>query len=489
MIIDQILIHASPGETRTALLSEGRLVEILMDRAGGSSLVGNIYRGRVGAIAQGLDAAFISIGSTRDGFLALPEARPGGETGGRIGDYVNEGDAVLVQVQRDPVEDKGAKLTTHIHLAGAYLIFRPFQAGVSVSRRIVDQAERQRLTGLAAGFAPENGGFIVRTQAEGADDAAIDEDAVRLADRWRDIAGEADAASPPTRVFAEAEAACRALRDFGGEALREVLIDGADALNRVRGFCEDQLPWLAPLVTSHKGTGDLFEDYGVQEQIDAAYAPMVGLAGGGSLIISQTPALTAIDVNTGGAGGDARGQAAFDVNLRAAAEAARQIRLRNISGLIVVDFVPLRDDSRKKDILEALREAAAADPLGLNIVGFTRLGLVEMTRPRHGLSLRDVVCGPGPAEMEKSAETLALEALRRVLSEVRGGGTGVTLRAEPKVIAVLEGDGGAEAAAALALKQAQDRLGLAIGLEADQTLADGQFDIIIGGGDRNGDGT
>lgn len=129
MPVDQILIHTSPGETRTALFSEGRLVEILMDRAGCTSLVGNIYQGRVGAIAQGLDAAFIAIGESRDGFLALPEARPAFESGGRIGDYVNEGDAVLVQVQRDAFEDKGAKLTTHIHLAGAFLIFRPFQAG------------------------------------------------------------------------------------------------------------------------------------------------------------------------------------------------------------------------------------------------------------------------------------------------------------------------------------------------------------------------
>ncbi len=162
--------------------------------------------------------------------------------------------------------------------------------------------------------------------------------------------------------------------------------------------------------------------------------------------------------------------------------------------MIIIDFVPLRNDGRKKDILEALKEAAAPDPLGLNVVGFTRLGLVEMTRPRHGLSLWDVLGGPQPTEMVKSAETQALEAMRRVLSEVRGGaqgggGTGVTLRAGPKVITTLKGAGGADATAVLALKQAQDRLGLAIGLEADQTLADGQYDIIIGSGDRNGDET
>jgi len=477
MSIDQILIHASPGETRTALLSEGRLVEILIDRAGGASLVGNIYLGRVGTTAKGLNAAFVSFGEPRDGFLALPEARPAPESGGRIGDFVNEGDAVLVQVQRDPVEDKGAKLTTHIHLAGAFLIFRPFQTGVSISRRIKDEAERERLSGLAADLAPEDGGFIVRTQAEGADGTAISKDAARLAARWRDIVVAADTARPLVCVFTEADPACRALRDFGGEALREVIIDGADALNRVRGFSQAELPWLSSLVASHKGQEDLFEAFDVAGQIDAAYQPMAGLAGGGSLIISHTPALCAIDVNTG----DAREKTVFEVNLKAAAEAARQIRLRNISGLIVIDFVALRDEGQKKDILAALREAAAADPLGLNVVGFTRLGLVEMTRPRHGLSLRDIVCGRKPLAMVKSSETQALDALRGVGSEARGEAAG-TLRAPDSVIAALEGAGGADATAALALSQAQDRLGLAIGLEADQTLADGQFEVITGKG-------
>jgi len=474
MPVDQILIQTSPGETRTALVSEGRLVEILMDRTGRASLVGNIYQGRVGAIAQGLDAAFISIGEPRDGFLALPEARPVNETGGRIGDYVNEGDAVLVQVQRDPIEDKGAKLTTHLHLAGAFLIFRPLQAGIAVSSRIIDQAERERLSRVAADLAPQDGGYIVRTQAAGADGAAIGEDAARLAARWRNIAEAVDRARPPTRASAEADPACRALRDFGGAEGMHVLIEGADTLKRVRGFCEAQLPWLTPIVSSHKGPEDLFEAHGVAEQIDAAFEAKIGLSGGGSLIISPTPALCAIDVNTGE-------QTAFEVNLQAAAEAARQIRLRNISGLIVIDFVPLRDEGRKKEILETLKEAAVDDPLGLNVVGFTRLGLVEMTRPRHGLSLHDIVCGPGPMELVKSKETQALDALRRVLSEAKGG-AGVMLRAPEGVIAALKGAGGTDSAAAQALSQVQDRLGLAIGLEADQTLADGQFEVIVGNG-------
>ncbi|MBC8338896.1 MAG: Rne/Rng family ribonuclease [Alphaproteobacteria bacterium] len=478
MSVDQILISTSPGETRTALLSGGRLVEFLIERKGRESLVGNIHMGRVTAVVETIGAAFVSIGQERDGFLALAEARPAGETGGGIGDFVNEGDAVLVQVQRDPVEDKGAKLTCHVSLAGAYLIFLPFESGVSVSRRITGGAERGRLKTLANSLAAGQGGCIVRTQAEDADEEDLREDAARLMERWRDIQEKADAANPPARVHEGAGLACRALRDFGGEALREIVVDDAGALNRVRGFCDAEMPWLAPLVSLQKGPDDLFEATGAAEQIDAAFRPKVGLAGGGSIIIGQTPALTAIDVNSGE-------QDAFKANLEAAAEIARQIRLRNISGLIVVDFLRLKDEGRKKVVLDALKKAATADPLVLNVAGFTRLGLVEMTRPRHGLSLMHVVCGPDLLEPVPSVETQALEALRRVLIEASvgmGGKAGVTLRAPEGVIAALKGSGGADSPAALALTQAQDRLGLAIGLEPDHTLAEGQCDITFGNG-------
>ncbi|NQV83699.1 MAG: ribonuclease E/G [Rhodospirillales bacterium] len=475
MPIDQILISTSPGETRTALLSGGRLAEIWIDRVGRASLVGNMYLGRIKAVSQGLNAAFVSFGQSQDGFLSLPEARPVGKTGGRIGDFAREGDAILVQVQRDPVEDKGAKLTTHIHLAGAFLIFRPHQVGISVSRRIVEAAERERLMGLVADLAPGNGGFVVRTQASGVEDADIEKEAAYLTARWKEIAEQAETSSAPALVFTEVEAACRALRDFGGALVEGVVIDDPETLNRVRGFCGAHLPWVLPVVSHHNGQQDLFEAFDVAEQIDAAFAPKVTLAGGGSLIISQTPALTAIDVNTGE-------QTPFEANLEAATEAARQIRLRNISGLIVIDFVPLRDDAQKRKVLAVLKGSATGDPLGLNVAGYTRMGLVEITRPRHGLSLLGVLGGLRPKETQKSFETQALDVLRRVLYEARGG-VGVTIKAPAGVIAALTGGGGAGATAALALKQAQDRLGLVIELETEHTLTDGQCDIIVGNGD------
>ena len=494
MSIDHVLISASPGETRTALLTHGRLVEILISRAGGESLVGNVYLGRVASVNKGLDAAFVDIGTERDGFLAVAEARtetrPAGKEGrDAIGDYLNEGASVLVQVTRDPIEDKGAKLTTRMTLPGVNLSFRPRQAGIAISRRIDDDAARARLTDLITGLAPKftqdlasGGGFIVRTAAAGSEAPAIEEEAARLTARWREIEDRAATAKPPRLLLAEVSPAFGALRDGGGSGIEKIIADDADALAGVRGFCEAEMPAQAKLVELHQGPEALFEAYGVEEQIDAALSPTVALPGGGSLIISQTPALTAIDVNTGSADKGSRERTAFLVNLEAAHEVVRQIRLRNLSGLIVIDFVPVRDNARKQEVVDALRQAAAAASISVFIAGTTRLGLVEMTRPRHGPTLLDILCGvtaSAPTAV-KSPLTLALEALRAVLR--RGGGTGVTLKASPDVIEALRAPEG-PGSAALALRQAEQRLGLAIGLARDHTLAEGRYDIVAGEGE------
>lgn len=487
MTIDHVLISTSPGETRTALLADGRLVEILISRAGGQSLAGNVYLGRVASVNKGLDAAFVDIGTGRDGFLAVAEVRPAGADGSKdgIGDYLNEGASVLVQVSRDPVEDKGPKLTARMTLPGVNLIFRPRQAEITVSRRIDDDAARARLTDLITGLAQDlasgGGGFIVRTAAAGAETPAIEEEAARLTARWREIEERAETAEPPRLLLAEASPALRALRDGGGAGIEKIIADDAETLAGVRGFCEAEMPAKAELVELHKGPEALFETYGVEEQIDAALSQSVPLPGGGSLIISQAPALTAIDVNTGGAAEGSRERTAFQVNLEAAHEAARQIRLRNLSGLIVIDFVPVRDAARKQEVLDALRQAATAVAVSVFIAGYTRLGLVEMTRPRHGPTLLDILCGAtasAPAAL-KSPLTLALEALRAVL---RRGGAGVTLKATPDVIEALSAPEGPGSAAS-ALREAEQRLGLVIGLARDHTLAEGRYDIVAGEGE------
>ncbi len=480
MTADSVLISRGPGETRVALLSDGRLKELLVAREGATSVAGNVYLGRVEAVKKGIEAAFVDIGLGRSGFLALPEARPAGAEGGsgdHIADYVNEGDAVLVQVLRDAAEEKGAKLTTHVNLAGVNLVFRSGHPGVSVSRRIEDEGERDRLTAAIEALAPDEDGFIVRTAASGVAEDALETEARALARRWKDICLRRANAKAPSALSVEPGPALRVLRDHG-PGIERIVADDPETLNEVQEYCHAELPALSAVVEAHRGgqgSGQaLFEAFGVEEQIDEALSPVVALPGGGSLIISQTPALCAIDVNTGGADSGSKEQTALSVDLEAAAEAARQIRLRNISGLIVVDFVPVRDPGHKAEVLGALRTAVTGDPLGPHVVGYTAMGLVEMTRRRHGPSLQEILClafedRAGPL---KSPLTVALAALRGVLREGQGASVPLSLRASPPVIGALQGP------AKAALKEAEQRLGLAIEAVPDQTFAAERWEIV-----------
>jgi len=479
MSIDGVLISKSPGEIRVALLEQGRLVELLVSRTGQESALGNVYLGRVEAVKKGIDAAFVDIGLGRSGFLGVAEARPAGPRKGNerdsIGDYVNEGDAVLVQVQRDPVEDKGAKLTAHINLAGVNLVFRPEQPGVNVSRRITDENDRQRLGAVIEGLAPEDGGFIVRTAAAAVDDEALKQEVAALMSRWADIRKKRANARAPAALFAEPGVAISALRDQG-QGVERIIVDDPGMAAEIGAFLEAEMPGRERAVEFHSGADPLFVTFGIEEQIDEALSLVIELAGGGSLIISQTPALCAIDVNSGGTDGGAKEKTALAVNLEAVVAAARQIRLRNISGLIVVDFIPLKDDANKRQILDTLRRAMADDPQGPHVIGHTRMGLVEVTRRRQGLSLLELLGGAGneAGGPVKSALTWGLEALAQVLRQGRGQSVGLELRASPAVIKALKAaDGPGPAAAAVV----EERLGLAVTLSPDHDLADGQFDI------------
>lgn len=460
-----------------ALLTGARLTELLVARAGQGSIVGNIYLGRVEAALQGLDAAFVDIGLDRAGFLALPEARPAGTEGGgdRIGDYLKEGDTLLVQAVRDATEDKGAKLTTHINIAGVNLVFRPRQPGVTLSRRIAG-ADRARLEQIAVGLGHADGGFIVRTAAVSATSEAITKEANALIERWTEITDRVGLVRAPHLMAAGPGVASLALREVGA-GIAEVIADDAELLSEVRAYCRAEIPELSDRIEAYKGSQPLFEAMGVEEQIEAALNPVVALKGGGSLIISQTPALCAVDVNTGDADAGSREETAFAVNLEAARRTAGEIRRRNIAGLVVIDFVPLRDDAHKRSVLDALVDAVHDDPLGPHVVGYTRLGLVEVTRRRHGLSLLEIFGGPWPQAAltpVKSPLTVALEALRDLLRRARGGMAAPALRVSPAVAAALAGS------AAAAKREAEALLGVAIAVAADQTLPDGRWEIVAG---------
>ncbi len=469
MSTEQILINVAPGETRLAFLEKNRLSGLVLSRAGQESLVSNIYLGRVTAVLDGLQAAFVEIGVERAGFLALADLQPHGE--GRredlrrdqIANYVSEGDAIVVQVLRDPEEDKGAKLTARVSLTGRDVIFSPGQKGFSLSRRISDATERERLTTLMEKILPEeaNGGFVLRTAAQEAEDEDLEAEVRHMMERWKTIEADRQGAEAPALLQRELEPAFAALRDFGGVDLEAIHVDDGDLFNRLKEYATENTHDLLDLIQLHKGPEPLFDTHGIEEMIDAALDPYVPLPSGGNIIISETPALTAIDVNTGANTGGGRENNALNSNEEAAVELANQVQLRNLSGLLIVDFVSMRRRDNQEKLQQTLRKVMGQDPLRPHVVGFTKLGLAEMTRRRRGPSLSEILAGETAAPV-KSAETVALEVLRAVLKQAAAAPSAAfSVRAAPDVIEALGGP--VEAGR----KEVEARLGSALALNAD----------------------
>ena len=479
MIIDRIVVSASPGEVRIAELSSGNLTNLTLHRDGSESRVGDIYLGRVEAVIHGLQAAFIDIGEARSGFLALPEVRPNRnlEAENDIGDYLNEGDSIVVQVQRDAEEDKGAKLSMHVSLSGRDLVFLPGGRGVSISRRIGDDEVRRRLkTVMDEVSGDSGGGFVVRTAAADAEDEDLSSEVARLCGRWMEIESQRDQVKAPARLFKDIEPACRTLREHGGPALESIIVDDAGVFARMRTFAKAETSDLLEIMTQHVGPEPLFAAQGIDEMIDAALNPRVPLASGGNIVISETPALTAIDVNTGGADLGNRENTALEVNKEAGREIARQVRLRNLSGLLVVDFISMRRHDNQRTLYESFRQDLATDPMHSNLIGFTKLGLAEMTRRRQGGSLLELIC-EAPAEPVLSPESTALDALRGVLREAETSRAPVYLiEAHGDVTTILENQHAA------ACNETRERLGGNLELSTVEGMARDLFQIRLGSG-------
>ncbi|HEC90959.1 MAG TPA: Rne/Rng family ribonuclease [Alphaproteobacteria bacterium] len=478
MAVDEILINAQPGETRIALMDAGRLVELVVSRPGQESVAGNIYLGRVERVMSGLQAAFVEIGLPRAAFLALSEVRPLGAAGNiggdSIGDYLAEGDAVVVQVQRDAFEDKGAKLTTRVALIGRTVIHTPGLGEVKISRRIDNPESRARLTEFLQNETADDGGFIARATAANAGTDDLLTEIAGLRRVWSGIAEKSASGRPPALLWRELDPVLRILRDQGGGALRRIVVDDAEERARIKAYCRNASPGLADMVGADNGSDPVFAAAEIEEQIANALAATVPLPSGGDIIISETPALTAIDVNTGGRDGASQEETAYQTNLQAAREAARQIRLRNLSGLLVIDFVPMKRRRHGTEVLDALRDEAATDPGKPHVIGFTRLGLVEMTRRKKCHSLANIIMDPCPAcagtGRMKSPLSVAYQALRAAERESAGWpGGALGIWAAAPVIEALNG----EAAKARALTE--ERLGRSLVAIVDEDMAADAF--------------
>lgn len=385
-MIDGLAVNVAPGETRIALLDGARTVEVHHHRAAAKSLVGNLYLGRVTGLLPGANGAFIDIGADRPGFLNAADARPDNHGAvAPIGRYLHEGAAVLVQVSREALRDKGPRLTLRPNLVGRFLVFNPGRGGVDLSPRIAPKAERERLTRLIGEAAEAGDGFTLRSAAKGAAADAILRDMASLHDAWGGANLRRGGASPPACLWTAPEPLERALMEHCG--LRRVVIDDAKTLARAKHL----MIGTDAVFEHYRESEPLFEHFAVEEALEMALAPRIALPSGGAVTIEETEALCAIDVDSGGAAGSAAG---LRVNREAADAIARQLRLRAIGGIIVIDFLRMTKRGHRRQVIEALATALADDREAVAPKEFSKLGLVEMRRRRSRPSLSELLGAP-----------------------------------------------------------------------------------------------
>jgi ribonuclease G len=484
-VSEEILINVTPQETRVAVLSAGVVQELLVERAVSRGLVGNIYVGRVARVLPGMQSAFVEIGLERAAFLHVADIfehrRPNGEPGRPIERILAEGQPVLVQVLKDPIGSKGARLSTQLSIAGRLLVYLPQDPHIGISQRIEDHGGRQLLRDRLKELLPadEKGGFIIRTQAENASEEELRADIEYLRRLWREIAQLAHGAEPPRLVHQDLSLAQRVLRDMANADTARVVIDSRENYQNLAAFAEAYVPQVRERLEHYTGERPLFDLHNVEPEIEKALSRRVELKSGGYLIIDQTEAMTTIDVNTGGFVGQRNfDDTVFKTNLEAAQAIARQLRLRNLGGIIIIDFIDMDSEEHRAAVLEEFRKALARDRTRMTVNGFTALGLVEMTRKRTRESLAHVLCEPCPvcdARGEvKTARTVCYEILREILREARAFNAREyrIVAAQPVIDLFLE-----EESAALAMLS--DFIGKPVSMQVETAYTQEQYDVVL----------
>jgi ribonuclease G len=489
---EEILINFSPLETRVAIMAQGVVQELHIERAASLGLVGNIYLGRVSRVLPGMQSAFIDVGLERTAFLHVADIWQPRESNGEhrengaaqsqkpIEKILAEGQSLMVQVLKDPLGSKGARLSTQISLAGRLLVYLPQEKHIGISQRIEDAAGRESLRLRLSALAPdEEGGFIVRTMAENATDEELKADIAYLRKLWRDIRDKARVAAAPSPLYHELYLSQRVLRDFVNSETTRIAVDSPEEFQNLQRFAAEYTPTVTPLLDCYAGPRPLFDLYGVEDEIEKALARRVELKSGGYLIIDQTEAMTTIDVNTGGFVGVRNfDDTIFKTNLEAAQAIARQLCLRNLGGIIIVDFIDMESPEHREAVLAAFNKALERDHTRLTVNGFTALGLVEMTRKRTRESLAHVLCETCPTcggrgEI-KTARTVAYEILREILREARQfDAREYRVLASPQVIDLFL-DEESHSLAALS-----DFIGKTVSLQAEASYAQEQYDIVL----------
>jgi ribonuclease E len=394
-----MLVHADPRGTQIAVLEEGQIVEHYVTRAHDRSLVGNVYLGRVQNVLPGMEASFVDIGEARNGVLYASEVGIAGEEGEevpRIETVLKSGQPILVQVTKDPMRAKGARLTALVSLAGRHLVLVPEAGSVGVSRRLPDR-ERARLRDLAAAVKPDGHGLIVRTAAEGASRLDVERDLRRLVTAWEEISNKAQRAPAPALVYQEPDLEVRVIRDLFNREINRCVIDDRDLEELLRGYIRQTTPDLDHRLELYDKPLPIFEEFRVAEQIRKSLDRRVWLPSGGHIVIDRTEAMTVIDVNTGKfVGKKTLEETVFRTNKEAAVEVARQLRLRDIGGIIVIDFIDMEVLENRDEVITTFRHELERDRTRTQVFDISPLGLVQMTRKNVSTGIVEAFSDPCP---------------------------------------------------------------------------------------------
>jgi ribonuclease G len=423
----EILVNVTPQETRVAVKEQGAVEQLHIERTRSLGLVGNIYLGKVARVLPGMQSAFVDIGLEKAAFLHVADIwQQRHEDVRPIEQLLHESQSLLVQVIKDPISSKGARLSTQVSIAGRFLVYLPQDSHIGISQKIEDAEEREMLREKLHCLisSDQTGGFILRTMGETATETELLADLEYLRRLWTGISEAARSTPPQTLLYQDLNLALRVLRDLADDATARILVDSRETFHKMTQFAQSYTSNMLPKLEHYTGERPLFDIHGVEEEIERALARRVELKSGGYLIIDQTEALTTVDVNTGGfVSGRNFDDTIFKTNLEAAQAIARQLRLRNLGGMIIIDFIDMGNEEHKEAVLAEFRKAVSKDRTRMTINGFTALGLVEMTRKRTRESLAHVLCEPCPvctgrSEL-KTAQTVCYEILREILRESR----------------------------------------------------------------------
>ena len=480
---EEILINVTPQETRIAIMENGVVQELQIERSSSLGLVGNVYRGVVCRVLPGMQSAFVEMGLQRAAFLHAGDVLECGDSLAQlpIQSVLHEGQSLMVQVIKEPIGTKGARLTTHISIAGRFLVYLPQQDHIGVSQRIEQESERELLRARLIGLLPENrvGGYIIRTMSETATDEELLADIDYLTKTWAHIRAKSTTVPERSLIFQDLSLPMRVLRDVVCADTEVVRIDSSETFQKLVDFAKLYAITAADKLVHYQGERPLFDLYNIEQEIEKAMSRKVELKSGGYLIFDQTEALTTVDVNTGSfVSGKNLSDTIYKTNLEAAQTIVRQLRLRNLGGIIIIDFIDMDEDTQRVTVLEELQKAVASDRSRTGVNGFTPLGLVEMTRKRTRESLAHVLCEPcsacqGRGE-QKTAQTVCYEILRELLREARQfNARELRVLAAPKVIDMLLDE------ESQSLANLSDFIGKPISLQVETQYNQRSFDIIL----------